>query len=252
MQANQCFFTMVCTVRDGKFGVTDVKGGNWSTERHCDHFVNSLRVCSLDHSFAVLQTSGMAPWVLALCDKAEQLGRMPCQSVSAVLWSLCCLGDCCSALLCKSHHLAEAYRVCWAHLCGILCDCAKELQSLAEGPGLPNLVKAQANTDMQFLIMAHYGASNICLQKEMLMAFKSHWKSQSQLLRHWDTWRNVPITAASSGGSDTDCVALLFHRVLVPLPEAGQGGSEEETLIINMAETCKKFPHFCLVSCFWL
>lgn len=67
MQANQCFSTMVCTVRDGqfgKFGVTDVKGANWSIERHCKHFVNSLRVCSLDHGFAVLQTSGMAPWVL--------------------------------------------------------------------------------------------------------------------------------------------------------------------------------------------
>lgn len=67
MQAHQCFFTMVCTVRDGKFGkfgVTDVKGGNWSIERCCEHFVNSLRVCSLDHGFAVLQTSGVAPQVL--------------------------------------------------------------------------------------------------------------------------------------------------------------------------------------------
>lgn len=40
--------------------------------------------------------------------------------------------------------------------------------------------------------MVHYGRSGICLQKAMLMTFKSHWKTQSQLFRHWDTWRNAP------------------------------------------------------------
>lgn len=146
--------------RDGKFGVTDLRGGNWSVERHCVQFANALQeLCSVADIEAGSTGAG------ACVTRLNSWGTVPCRGVSAVLWSpdwWCCLGHHRAALLCKqqlcpkSFHLAMMYRVCWEHLCGILwagayglscrggkqpssnwCDCLKELP---QTPGLANPV----------------------------------------------------------------------------------------------------------------